>query len=584
MRCNPQARSNELVNLGRVRAEARMRCGEALSARVAGAAPGFQARTARKKKTRPFDVSAGVAMNYGRWSIRARLFTGFGVVLLALAALSIIAILQVQNVRERLDSIIDVNGVKQRYAINFRGSVHDRSIALRDVIIVEPSELPALVDQIKGLKKDYEESEQPLESIFLQGNSATPEEKSIYAGIKAAQLRGDPLIEQVIALQRDSKPDEARKLLLEQARPALVAWLAAVNTMIDYEETLSADEGDQARSISAKFTVLMACLAAAACALTVGVAWFLARNVALTLGADPRDMIAFAQAIREGNLASLSPVRDGDSVSVMATVTEMRDSLAELVASVRTAVDGVVQASREIAEGTDDLGMRTSSQAAALEQATNALGEFDLSVSTNATNAGHANTLANEASVTAGGGGAAVGRVVETMSGISASSKRIGEIVSVIDSIAFQTNILAINAAVEAAQAGAHGKGFAVVAGEVRVLARRSAEAAKEIKTLIEESNARVGDGGRLADVAGSTIAEVVASSRNVTSIMSEINSACTQQARAIGELRDMIAHVESSTQQNVALVEQSGATTALLISQADTLLDAVSVFKLEMA
>ncbi|WP_413196111.1 methyl-accepting chemotaxis protein [Pararobbsia alpina] len=533
---------------------------------------------------RPVDARAGEIMKFERWSIRARLFTGFGVVLLALVALSVIAILQVQNVRERLDSIIDGNGVKERYAINFRGSVHDRSIALRDVILVDPSELPAVVGRIKKLKGDYGESAQPLEGVFLQGDNATPEEKSIYAHIKAAQVRGDPLIDRVIALQESGKTDEARRLLLDTARPALVEWLAAVNTMIDYEESQSADEGDQARSISAKFTLLMAGLAAIACALTVGVAWFVSRNVARTLGADPRDMIAFAEAIREGDLASPSPIRDDDRDSVMATVTQMRNSLAQLVERVRGAVDGVVLASRDIADGTADLGTRTNSQAAALEQATNALGEFDESVSANATNAGHANKLANEASLTAGGGGESVGRVVETMTGIRTSSQRIGEIVSVIDSIAFQTNILAINAAVEAAQAGTHGKGFAVVASEVRVLARRSAEAAKEIKTLIEESNARVGEGGRLADIAGSTIEEVIASSRNVTSIMSEINDACVQQAYSIGELRDMIRHVESSTQQNVALVEQSGAATALLISQADSLLEAVSVFKLASA
>lgn len=523
-------------------------------------------------------------MHFNRWRIRTRLFAGFGVVLLALLALTTIAILQVQNVRERLDSIIDVNGVKERYAINFRGSVHDRSIALRDVIIVAPSDLPATIERINKLKKDYDESAEPLEDVFLKGENATSEEKSIYARIESARLRGDPLIDRVIRLQLDNKPDEARTLLLEQARPALIDWLAAVNTMIDYEESLSADEGDEARSISVKFKWLMACLAAGACTLTGLVAWFVSKNIARTLGADPREMIAFAEAIREGDLVSPSPVRDGDVDSVMSTVTQMRDSLARIVDRVRTAADGVVQAGREIADGTTDLSERTNTQAAALEQATNALGEFDESVSANATNAGHANTLANEASVTAGGGGESVGRVVETMSGIRTSSRRIDEIVSVIDSIAFQTNILAINAAVEAAQAGTHGKGFAVVAGEVRVLARRSAEAAKEIKVLIKESNSIVGEGGRLADIAGSTIEEVIASSRNVTSIMSEINDACVQQTRSIGELRNMIAHVESSTQQNVALVEQSGAATALLIAQADSLLEAVGVFKLEAA
>lgn len=350
--------------------------------------------------------------------------------------------------------------------------------------------------------------------------------------------------------------------------------------MIDYEESLSATEGDEAREISVKFGILMAGLAAAASILSFGVVWYVTRKISRTLGADPRAMIAFASAIRDGDLSRPSPARPDDASSVMATVAAMRDSLTNIVDQVRVAAGGVVQASREIADGTNDLGARTSRQAAALEQATNALGEFDSSVSANAANSNQADELANKASLTAGNGGDAVGRVVETMHGIDASSRRIGEIVSAIDAIAFQTNILALNAAVEAAKAGGHGKGFAVVAGEVRILAQRSADAAKEIKSLVKESDARVSEGGRMVQIAGQTIEEVIVASRNVTSIMGEINDACRLQTQQIGEVRSMIEHLEGTTQQNVALVEQSGTATEMLIAQAERLLDTVSVFK----
>ncbi|MEI6001074.1 MCP four helix bundle domain-containing protein [Paraburkholderia bengalensis] len=519
-------------------------------------------------------------MRFPAQSVRATVITGFGVVIVALLTLAVISIVQVQTIRERLDDIIDLNGVKERYAINFRGSVHDRSIALRDVTLVGKGELPAVVQNIRKLQRDYDQSAEPLEKIFLEGSNVNDDEKSIYSGIKAAKTRALPLIDRVIDLQSSDRADEARKVLLDSARPAFVAWLAAVNTMIDYEESLSDTEGIEARQISIKFRILMACFTAAASILSLGVAWYVTRKIWRTLGADPRAMIDFAEAIRDGDLSRRSPARSDDDKSVMATVAAMRDSLTSIVNQVRVAANGVVQASREIADGTTDLGARTNRQAAALEQATNALSEFDSSVSANAANSGQADELANKASLTAGNGGDAVGRVVETMRGIDASSRRIGEIVSAIDSIAFQTNILALNAAVEAAKAGGHGKGFAVVAGEVRILAQKSAEAAKEIKSLVKESNARVSDGGRMVEIAGQTIEEVIVASRNVTSIMSEINDACRLQTHQIGEVRSMIEHLEGTTQQNVALVEQSGTATEVLIAQAARLLDTVSVFK----
>jgi methyl-accepting chemotaxis protein len=516
------------------------------------------------------------------WTVRRRLIAGFGTVLVAMIGLAAIAIFQVQNVRMRLDDIIDVNAVKERYAINFRGSVHDRSIAVRDVTLVVPGELSAVVDHINSLQSDYERSAQPLDAIFAKGADITPDERQIYARINAAREHTLPLIARIIKLQTDNDAAGARQLLLADARPAFVEWLAAINAMIDYQEARSEQEGARAREISTQFRVLMASLTALACILSLGVAYIVVRNITRTLGADPHEMIAFAESIEAGDLSRHSPVRPGDTSSVMATVTRMRNNLAEIVRQVRQAAHGVADGSREIAQGNGDLGSRTSSQATALEQATHALGKFDISVQSNADNAVHADELAKRASTTASEGGSAVGRVVDTMHGINASSSRIGEIISVIDSIAFQTNILALNAAVEAARAGTQGRGFAVVAGEVRILAQRSAEAAREIKSLVEDSSARVGQGTRLVDAAGSTIAEVVSSSGSVTTIMGEINDACRQQTQQLGEVRAMIDHLENSTRQNVALVEQSGAAADALQEQAENLLAAVGVFKLD--
>jgi methyl-accepting chemotaxis protein len=516
-----------------------------------------------------------------KWTVAARLVAGFGIVLAALIALTAIAIGRVETVRARLDDVIDVNGVKERYAINFRGSVHDRSIAIRDVTLVSAEELPAVIDHIQELARQYEESAKPLAAIYAERTDITSEERGIYSRVNAAQVRATPLIAQVIALQRSADAQGARKVLLDEARPAFVEWLAAINALIDYQEQLSRQEAAEARTISTDFKMLMSALTLVACALSAVIVYLIVRHITKALGAEPAEVAEVADSIRAGNLATPIRLRPGDTSSVMAAMARMQQRLAQIVTAVRDAAQGVASTTEQIALGNVDLSTRTEQQASALEHASDALEAFDSSVAANAQSAGSADALAKQASVTSAEGGAAVGRVVETMRAIGESSGHIEEIVSVIDSLAFQTNLLSLNAAVEAARAGTQGRGFAVVASEVRMLAQRSATAAKEIRELIAASSARIHEGGSQVDAAGTTISNVVEASRHVTDIMEAIHEACRAQARQIGEVRDVIATLERNTQQNIALVQQSAAAAESLKDRAQGLLDAADVFVL---
>lgn len=511
--------------------------------------------------------------------VRTQLASGFGIVLLGLFALAFIAIWQVRMVRARLDDIIDVNGVKERYAINLRGSVHDRSIALRDVVLVSSTDLPAVVSQIHTLSDAYEQSIKPLSDIYAAEPTASANERAIFSRLLVAQSAAAPLINDVIARQSSADFNGAKDLLLRDARPAFVAWLAAINELIDYQDRVDHVEATEARKISTDFRSLMALMTLVGLAIGVAVALLVTSTITGALGAEPREVIALAEAVRNGDLAHRVTLKSGDTSSVMATMVRMQATLAEIVARVREGAQSVASASAQIAKGTSDLGSRTEHQASALEQATHALEEFDRSVATNVSNAGHADDVAKDASGKAGKSGVAVEQVVSTMSAISDSSERIGEIIGVIDAIAFQTNILALNAAVEAARAGANGRGFAVVAGEVRVLAQKSAAAAREVKELINASSQRVGEGGAKVQLAGKTITEVIESSTRVTAIMEEIYDACRAQTQQISDVRSVIGRMERGTLENVALVEQSTAAAQSLEAQADQLLQVVNIF-----
>ena len=305
------------------------------------------------------------------------------------------------------------------------------------------------------------------------------------------------------------------------------------------------------------------------------------RNVLTQLGGDPRVAGDAVNAIASGNLGAHIALKANDTSSLLAKIHAMQTNLVKVVSDVRQNSHSVALASQEIASGNLDLSQRTEQQASALEETAASMEQLGSTVRQNADNARQANQLAMGASTVAVKGGEVVSQVVTTMKGINDSSKKIADIISVIDGIAFQTNILALNAAVEAARAGEQGRGFAVVASEVRSLAQRSAEAAKEIKGLIGTSVDRVAEGTALVDQAGVTMTEIVTAIKRVTDIMGEISAASTEQSAGVAQMGEAISQMDKATQQNAALVEESAAAAEGLKAQAQQMVQAVAVFKL---
>jgi len=516
-------------------------------------------------------------------TIGKRLAYGFGSVLALMAVLAGLAIHRVGQIDDILIRINDVNSVKQRYAINFRGSVHDRSIAIRDVVLASTAPTAQRhADLIKKLDDDYQRSAAPLDRLFAARSDILPEEKQALAAIKDVEARTQPLIAQLIALRQADNTAEATALLDKQAGPAFVDWLASVNRLIDLEEKLNNDAAAQARALSHSFFAWMLAILAVAAAAGAAAAWFISHGLLRQLGGQPDYAVGIAGAIAAGDLSVPIETRAEDRSSLLYAMKGMRDSLVNIVSQVRAGTLTIANASTEIAAGNQDLSERSERQAGTLEETASSMEELTGTVRQNADNARQANALAESASSVAQRGGAVVAQVVQTMASINDSSKQIAEIISVIDGIAFQTNILALNAAVEAARAGEQGRGFAVVAGEVRSLAQRSAAAAKEIKTLISDSVAKVDDGAKLVDEAGSTMEEIVTSVKRVTDIMAEISHASQEQSAGIEQVNRATGQMDEATQQNAALVEQAGAAASALQDEAANLARLVSIFKLD--
>ncbi|RAR75864.1 methyl-accepting chemotaxis protein [Paracidovorax anthurii] len=416
----------------------------------------------------------------------------------------------------------------------------------------------------------------------LQQRVKSPEGRALMEKIAQARPAFLEAINKAAKLGEANQNDAARDLLLGELRPLQAAYFKAVDDMIDYQRRMTTEmvKASEQDVEAAGFMLLV--LAVVSAALGALVAWAITRHVKGQLGGEPAYAAHIAQEVARGNLAVRVDLRSGDSSSVLAAMGAMRANLAQVVSEVRHSSESIATGASQIATGNADLSQRTEEQASNLQQTAASMEEMNSTVKQNADTVRTASQLASSASATAARGGEVVGNVVRTMEDITASSRKIGDIIGVIDSIAFQTNILALNAAVEAARAGEQGRGFAVVASEVRTLAQRSATAAKEIKSLIDDSVSQVEAGSQLVGQAGSTMGEIVDQARRVADLIAEIGAATHEQEQGISQVSDAVNQLDQVTQQNAALVEESAAAADSLNSQASRLVELVSVFQVD--
>jgi methyl-accepting chemotaxis protein len=407
-----------------------------------------------------------------------------------------------------------------------------------------------------------------------------PTGKALLAEAKGLRNEYVALVGKVQALVKDGKIDEARALAFGDTYAALHAFAGNLRKQVEFQEGRFDGAAKNADEVFGTAQIATAGAEILAVLLAIGAAVVITRSVVRPLNRA----VEVARTVAAGDLTSRIDVQGKDEAAqMMQALKEMNASLSSLVSEVRTGSGEIATAAREIATGNLELSSRTEQQAGALEETASSMEEMTSTVRQNAENAQQANQLAASASDVARRGGQVVARVVETMGDIDQASRKIVEIISVIDGIAFQTNILALNAAVEAARAGEQGRGFAVVAGEVRTLAQRSAAAAKEIKQLIDDSVAKVSVGSQLVSDAGATMDEVVTSVQRVTDIVAEISSASREQEGGIVQINQAITEMDSVTQQNAALVEEAAGAAGSLQEQADRLAQMAAVFRVEM-
>ena len=515
------------------------------------------------------------------FKIGQRLGLGFAALLLILVAVAGFGLRQVSALNDRVEFLTSVDEGKLMALSKVQFAVGLRAIGARNLVLVtDPAGQKGDIELVTSAQKDIDAGMAQL-STLMQGEETTPQERQMLDQLRALEAKYLPIATKIGTLATTQQTDAARTALINECMPILkqvIAHVSQFNDVLRTNSKANVADAEQAYSV-AKWTMIIS----SALALLLGsfIAWMLTRSISRPL----QEAVSIAQNVSAGDLTSRIEVKGKDELGqLMAALKGMNDNLQAIVGEVRQGTDTIAVASDEIKRGNMDLSARTEQQAGSLQETASAMEELTSTVKQNAENARQANALAESASQVAAKGGDAVSRVVTTMNSISESSKQIVDIIGVIDGIAFQTNILALNAAVEAARAGEQGRGFAVVASEVRSLAQRSATAAKEIKTLIDDTVAKVSAGAQQVNEAGSTMGDVVTSIKNVTGIMHEISHASAEQTMGIEQINQAITLIDEATQQNAALVEEAAAAAASMQAQTNTLTELVAVFRLDNA
>jgi methyl-accepting chemotaxis protein len=500
---------------------------------------------------------------------------GFALVCVLLLTVALLVAWQLRAAQATLHEIVEVNNRQMALAMALLQEVDDIAVSARDMALLQTNQdLDAEMGRLKQATARYDAAEKML----VTSEQASAEETQLFAQLKTSRAKSMPEIMDAAQLGMDGATPEAALAINTKVRPLVGEWRKQVQRLIGMktQRNESAYQTAVAGQASARWLLLVCGLVAVGASVALAIA--LTRAVTQPL----QEAVQVTNRIAQGDLASpVETTRSDELGQLLQSIGGMQAGLRRLVAQVRESTGGIATASAEIAHGNSDLSARTEQQASALEETAASMEELSSTVRLNADNARQANDLAMNASTVAAQGGDVVAEVVDTMKGINDSSRKIVDIIGVIDGIAFQTNILALNAAVEAARAGEQGRGFAVVASEVRSLAQRSAAAAKEIKGLIDTSVQRVERGTALVDKAGATMTEVVGAIRRVTDIMGEISAASREQSQGVAQVGEAVTQMDQATQQNAALVEESAAAADSLKQQALQLVEAVAVFKL---
>lgn len=517
-----------------------------------------------------------------QFKISHQLLAGFGFLLLLLFATTLLGVQQINRVETALTTVSNVNNAKSKEAINYRGSVHDRAILVRDVVLADTTQQAKnYADQIRSLADDYARADRQMDDLFARHRATSKQEADAIARIKSLDADISPKIAQVIEQRLADNTTQATELLKAELADDFTEWLGAINAFLAIQEAESQALTTEANSLIAGYTKAVGGLALFGLIVGSLLAVGIARRIRGQLGAEPYEVQAIANAIAQGDLSIHVPVTSKNENSLLGAMAAMKQSLAQLIGQIEQSAQQVNQASSHVAQSNLNISARTEEQASSIEETSATMEQMTSTVKQNADNATQANVLAASASDVAQRGGSAVHQVVTTMREINDSSRKIVDIIDVIDSIAFQTNILALNAAVEAARAGDLGRGFAVVASEVRSLAQRSASAAKEIKQLIDDSVSRTAHGTERAEQAGQTMQDVVKSVQQVTEIIAEITSASHEQAQGIEQINLAVGQVDRITRDNAAMVQDSAQASNQLTGLARELSSIVKQFRL---
>ena len=508
--------------------------------------------------------------------ISTRLAFSFGLIIVLLIMVAFVSISRIRNINASTEKILNDRYAKVMLsnAIQFEVNVQARILGIAIIGANDADEVSSSVTKVQASVKKNVELLARLKALVN-----TPKGQELFQAVANGHEAYGKTRDANIKLLQEGKSETAGIFLLTQLRYPQEKFLTALAAMANFQELLMESEGKQAAADGRMAIILSLSLSVAATAIAIALAMLISRSISRPIA----EAVKVAQRVAAGDLSVTIDARGNDETGLLLrALKEMNDNLQGIVARVRHGTDAIAHGSREIASGNMDLSSRTEQQASSLEETASSMEELTSTVKQNGENARQANQMAQSASSVASKGGQVVAEVITTMDSINASSKKIVDIIGVIDGIAFQTNILALNAAVEAARAGEQGRGFAVVATEVRNLAHRSASAAKEIKILIDNSVHQVNLGSSLVNQAGSTMEEIVSSVRRVTDIMAEITSASNEQETGIEQINQAITEMDAVTQQNAALVEEAAAASEALQDQAGILAEAVSVFKLD--